>query len=134
VKMTKKIFIGIGVGVVLCLCLFLFWPTEKPFNETAFKDLVVKTARQRAETDFVPDIIIDDFPASAWLFAQKYGYKATDIPLEWDFMLEIAEGKKEGVMTIYSNGKLYELPFPDRLVSRTHYSFTRYVPWKFLFL
>lgn len=127
-KMTKKIFIGIGVGVVLCLCLFLFWPTEKPFNETAFKDLVVKTARQRAETDFVPDIIIDDFPASAWLFAQKYGYKATDIPLEWDFMLEIAEGKKEGVMTIYSNGKLYELPFPDRLVSRTHYSFYTICP------
>lgn len=128
-KMTKKVvLLLIGIGIVSCLCFFLLRPTEKPFNEAAFKDLVVKTARQRAETDFVPDIIIDDFPASAWLFAQKYGYKATDIPLEWDFMLEIAEGKKEGVMTIYSNGKLYELPFPDRLVSRTHYSFYTICP------
>lgn len=128
-KMMKKVvLLLIGIGIVLYFCIFLLRPTEKPFDEAAFKDLVMKTTRQRAEADFVPDIVIDDFPASAWLFAQKYGYKTTDVLLGWDFMLEIAEGKKEGKMTVYSGDNFFELPFPDRLVSRTHYSFYTICP------
>ena len=124
----KKILVGIGIILVVVGCFFFFRREEKPFDEAAFKDLVVKMARQRVETDFVPDIVIDDFPASAWLFAKKYGYEVTDVPVGYDAVLEVAEGKREGTIKIYSGDKLYELPFPDRLVSRTHYSFYTICP------
>ena len=126
----KIILLSVGIGIGIAIGIFLFRPTEKPFDASTFKDLVVKAMHQRSEADFVPDIIIDDFPASAWLFAKKYEYNITDIPLGWDFTLEIAEKKegKEGTIAIYSGDKLYELPFPDRLVSRVHYSFYTMCP------
>ena len=130
----KKILVGIGIILVAIGCFFFFRREEKPFDEAAFKDLVVKMARQRVETDFVPDIVIDDFPASAWLFAKKYGYEVTDVPVGYDAVLEVAEGKREGTMTVYSGDKFFELPFPDRLVSRTHYSFYTICPWKYHFI
>lgn len=126
VKM-KKILIGI-ILIAVVLCFFFFRPVERPFDEAAFRDLVIRTARQRVEADFVPDIVIDDFPASAWLFAKKYGYDVVDIPVEYDSVLEAAEGKKEGTMKIYLDNKLYELPFPNKIVSRTHYSFYTICP------
>ncbi len=126
----KITLLSVGIGIGIAIGIFLFRPTEKPFDASTFKDLVVKAMHQRSEADFVPDIIIDDFPASAWLFAKKYEYNITDIPLGWDFTLEIAEKKegKEGTIAIYSGDKLYELPFPDRLVSRVHYSFYTMCP------
>lgn len=127
VKMAKKAVL-LFTGIVLCVGIFLLQSKEKPFDEASFSDLVMKVARQRMETDFVPDIVINDFPASAWLFAKKYGYDVTDVPVEYDSVLEIAEGKAEGTMTIYSGDKLYEIPFPDRIVSRTHYSFYTMCP------
>lgn len=128
-KMFKKIvLLLIGVGIISFLCFFSFRSTKEPFDETTFKNLIMKTMYQRAEADFVPDIIIDDFPASAWLFAKKYEYKATEVLLGWDSVLEIAEGKGEGTMTIYLGEELYQLPFPSVLISRTHYSFYTICP------
>jgi len=123
---TKTILLFIGIGILVGF--FFLWPTKQPFDESVFKNLVVGAMQQRAEINFVPDIIIDDLPASAWLFAKKHEYNITDIPLGWDFVLEIAEGKKEGKMKIYADDKFYELPFPDKLVSRVHYSFYTICP------
>ena len=127
----KKIMLYVGVAVlVVCTCFFAFFREEEIFDEKRFTETVKSVVRQRMETDFVPDVLFDDYPASAWLFAQKYGYKTYDILLGYDSLLEVASGKGDGSFTVFYPSGSCELPLPDRVVSRVHYSLYALCPYE----
>lgn len=124
----KKIVI-VGVLTVVFICLFYFFRSPKPMDEETFRNSVLSAARQKMEADCTPDLLFDDFPASAWLFAQKYGYKSNpDILLGYDIVLETAEGSAKGKFKVRTKNKVYDMPLPDRLSSKVYYSFYSMCP------
>lgn len=129
--MMKKIaFCAVIALLAVCACFFTFFREEEIIDEKNFTETVKSVVRQRMETDFVPDVLFDDYPASAWLFAQKHGYKTYDILLGYDSILEVAIGKGDGSFTVFYPGGSCELPLPDRVVSRVHYSLYALCPYE----
>lgn len=130
---VKKIIAVLCVVLVVVFCFLKFSSGQKALDEGALKDMILSAARQRAQTDFAPDILFDNFPASAWLFAKKYGYDTDpDVVLGYDRVLETAEetaeGPGKGNLKVSAQGKVYELPMPDRVMSQVHYSFYSMCP------
>jgi len=121
----KKIVFAVSALAVAVLCFFVFRPDSKPMDEESFKNAIMFAVRQRMEADYAPDLLFDDFPASAWLFAQKYGYSVdSDVMLGYDVVLESAKGSfKQESFKVRAGDVVYDIPFPDRVTSRVRYSF-----------
>jgi len=121
----KKVVLAVaGFIAVGALLYFFCFSGPKPMDEETFRAGVISAIRQRMEADYAPDLLFDDFPASAWIFAQRYGYKTyPDVRLGYDVVLEMAEGSKKGNFKVRVQNDVYELPFPDRVMSRVRYSF-----------
>lgn len=121
----KKVVLAVaGFIAVGALLYFFCFSGPKPMDEETFRAGVISAIRQRMEADYAPDLLFGDFPASAWLFAQRYGYKTyPDVRLGYDVVLETAEGSKKGNFKVRVQNDVYELPFPDRVMSRVRYSF-----------
>lgn len=133
--MKKKVFLVIAlICLVFVSCrLFLFKEKKETITDEEIKNLTMSVIRQRLETSFTPDILVEDLPASAWLLSQEYENCELkgDYRLGYDISLEISDFKEtSGNLNLFVRDKFYELPFPDRIITKVHYSFYSLCPYE----
>lgn len=134
----KKVLFAVVPIICIAALLFFFLNKKEPIvTEDELKKLALEVTRQRLESSFVPDILIDDLPASAWLLShmiENCEFRA-DIRLNYDIALEVSEfTNKEEDLTVFIRNKIYELPCPDVVVSKVYYSFYSMCPYEVAFL
>jgi len=132
--LKKIIFIAIAIVV---MSVFLFLKKEEvhpPISPEEFREAAIDAMRRRAELTESPDILINNFPASAWVLAKKNDKYAlmADYLLDHDIVFEAAATKEKlkGTIKITIDNANYELPQPDTVLSYVFYSFYSMCPYR----
>ena len=89
----KKILVGIGIILVAIGCFFFFRREENPSTKRLQGSCCKNGVKGWKPTSF--PICYRRLSRFGVAICKKYGYEVTDVPVGYDAVLEVAEGKRK---------------------------------------